>query len=269
AAQVAVYPVDVRGLTPVEAKPFEEELSRKWAERPDEQFPEKFQQAYHALFDSQDTMKEIADLTGGVAYINRNDLDVAIASAVDDNRESYTIGYYPARRDFNNRFRRIKVKLNGKDATLRYRRGYYANGYSVDKRPSTELLAALEGDSTVSAQIPLVSRLQPSPPAANTPFKIELFVEGGNVTYNGDSDKGAAFLDFAAIALSPNGRTVARTWHRGELRLDSAKKAKAEKTGLIYALPINLPAGQYKIRAGVRDSFTGRIGTIEIPVVVK
>ncbi len=269
AAQVAVYPVDVRGLTPVESKPFTEDLSRKWLTNPDQKFTPAFQAAYHGLFDSQDTMKEIADLTGGIAYINRNDLHVAIASALEDNRDAYTLGYYPVKKDFNNRFRRIKVRLNGREATLRYRRGYYAAGFSVEKRPSTELLTALESDATVSAQIPLVSRLQPSPPVANTPFKIELFVQGGNVSYNGGTSRGAAFLDFAVIALGPNGRTVARTWHRGELRLDAAKQAKAEKSGLIYSLPINLPAGQYKIRAGVRDSFTGRIGTIEIPVVVK
>jgi VWFA-related protein len=71
-AQVAVYPVDVRGLGPVEAKPFEEDLSRAWLSEPQDIVPQKFQEAYHQLFDSQNTMKEIADLTGGVAYNKSN-----------------------------------------------------------------------------------------------------------------------------------------------------------------------------------------------------
>lgn len=269
AAQVAVYPVDVRGLTPVEAKPFEEEISRQWLREPDKKFGPKFQEAYLALFDSQDTMKEIADLTGGIAYINRNDLHVAIGDALDDNRDSYTLGYYPTRKDFNNRFRRIKVRLRGHDASLRYRRGYFAAGFSVENRTSTELLTALERDAIISGQIPLFSRLSTSAPAPNTPFQVELFVKGGNIHYADVARRGSAFLDFAAVAVGANGRTVARTWHRGELKLDAARIAQAERSGLLYTLPINLPAGQYKIRAGVRDSFTGRIGTVEIPVVVK
>lgn len=269
AAQVAVYPVDVRGLTPVEVKPFEEDLSRQWLREPDKKFGPKFQEAYHALFDSQDTMKEIADLTGGIAYINRNDLHVAISDALDDNRDSYTLGYYPTRKEFNNRFRRIKVRLRSQEGTLRYRRGYFATGFAVENRASTELLTVLERDAIISAQIPLLSRLSTAAPAANTPFHVELFVKGGNIHYADVARRGSAFLDFAAIALSANGSTVARTWHRGELKLDPARLAQAERSGLLYTLPINLPAGAYKIRAGVRDSFTGRIGTVEIPVIVK
>lgn len=269
AAQVAVYPVDVRGLTPVEVKPFEEDLSRQWLREPDKKFGPKFQEAYHALFDSQDTMKEIADLTGGIAYINRNDLHVAISDALEDNRDSYTLGYYPTRKEFNNRFRRIKVRLRGQEASLRYRRGYFATGFSVENQSSNELLTALERDVIISAQIPLFSRLSTPAPAANTPFQVELFVKGGNIHYADVARRGSAFLDFAVVALSPNGNTVARTWHRGELKLDPVRLAQAERSGLLYTLPVNLPAGAYKLRAGVRDSFTGRIGTVEIPVVVK
>ncbi|MEO6120137.1 MAG: VWA domain-containing protein [Terriglobales bacterium] len=269
-AQVAVYPVDVRGLTPVVARPLEDEISKQWLLRPDEHVPKAFQEAYHHLFDSQDTMKEIADLTGGVAYTNRNDLDVAIAYALEDNRETYTLGYYPLKKRFDSRFRRIKVKLKTtRHADLRYRRGYYATGFSIETRVSSDLLTALEQDATVSAQIPLLSRVAPAAPTANVPFQVEIFVKGGNIHYMDVANRSAAFLDFAAVALSPAGKSVARTWHRGELKLDPEKIAQAERSGLLYSLPINLPAGHYRIRAGIRDSFTGRIGTVEIPVVVK
>jgi VWFA-related protein len=287
-AQVAVYPVDARGLAVigerdpqdrartinmVDPKEKVYRLSTESISSESRGRSRLTENSYlEAAFDfnqSQDTMKEVADLTGGTAYMNRNDIDVAIAQALDDNRDTYTLGYYPLKKDFNNRFRRIKVRLKNREASLRYRKGYYATGFSVESKVSTDLISALENDPTVSPQIPLISRVNPNAPLANTPFKVELFVKGGHIHYTDVSAKSAAFLDFAVVALSPNGTPIARTFRRGELKFNKDGLARAERAGFTYSLPVNLPAGEYRLRAGVRDSFTGRIGTVEIPVVVK
>lgn len=277
-AQVAVYPVDVRGLMEIGTRGPQERARTMDAVGPTpaglaiSSNPLGGNSYTAALFNfsqSQDTMKEVADLTGGTAYLNRNDIDVAIAQALDDNRDTYTLGYYPSKKDFNNRFRRIKVRLKNREASLRYRKGYYATGFSVESKVNTDLINALENDPSVSPQIPLLSRVNPDAPLANTPFKVELFVKGGHIHYTDISAKAAAFLDFAVVVLSPNGTPIARTFRRGELKFNADGLARAEKAGFVYSLPVNLPAGEYKLRAGVRDSFTGRIGTVEIPVVVK
>jgi hypothetical protein len=161
------------------------------------------------------------------------------------------------------------VRLKGREATLRYRKGYYATGFSVEAKATSDLIAALENDPTVSPQIPLVSRVNPNAPVANTPFKVELFVKGGSIHYTDVSSRSAAFLDFAVVALARNGTPIARTFRRGELKFSREGLARAERSGFVYSLPVNLPSGEYTLRAGVRDSFTGRIGTVEIPVVVK
>lgn len=285
-AQVAVYPVDVRGLVNIQAQPFEDRQRRAQVWNPQESVdrmrtearegmgtpitPQSYMENKFNFNQSQDTMKEIADLTGGTAYLNRNDLDVAIGLALDENRNIYTLGYYPSKKEFNNRFRRIKVRLKGREsASLRYRRGYYATGFSIESRANSDLITALENDPAVSTQIPLVSRVLPTPPRANTPFNIQLFVQGGHIHYTGPADRSSAFLDFAVVAVSPDGTPIARTFRRGELKFKPQVLAKAQQSGFIYNLPVNLPAGEYRLRAGVRDSFTGRIGTVEIPVVVK
>lgn len=285
--QIAVYPVDVRGLVEVKGREIEDRLQQRQLMNPNEKAdrltarsdggehqdegltPHSYLEANFNFNQSQDTMKEVADLTGGTAYMNRNDIDVAIAQALDDNRDTYTLGYYPLKKDFNNRFRRIKVRLKNREASLRYRKGYYATGFSVEGKVNTDLIYALENDPTVSPQIPLISRVDPNAPLANTPFKVELFVKGGHIHYTDVSAKSAAFLDFAVVALSPDGTPIARTFRRGELKFNKDGLARAERAGFTYSLPVNLPAGEYRIRAGIRDSFTGRIGTVEIPVVVK
>src|SRR5262245_59407545 len=42
------------------------------------------------------TMTEIASRTGGRAFYDRNDIDTAMRNALDDSQFSYTLGYYPA-----------------------------------------------------------------------------------------------------------------------------------------------------------------------------
>ncbi|HUR37756.1 MAG TPA: VWA domain-containing protein [Terriglobales bacterium] len=286
--QIAVYPVDVRGLVEVKGKDLEDNLRKSEIRNPMERVDKltarsdnnasssdgltlkSYTENNFNFNQSQDTMKEIADLTGGTAYLNRNDLDVAIASALDENRDIYSLGYYPIKKEFNNRFRKIKVRIKNREvAVLRYRRGYYATGFSVETKANSDLISALENDPSTSPQIALVSRVNPNAPIANQPFKVELFVKGGSIHYTDVAARSAAFLDFAVVALSPNGTPITRTFRRGELKFNKEGLERAEKSGFLYTLAVNLPAGEYKLRAGVRDSFTGRIGTVEIPVVVK
>jgi len=61
-ANVAVYPVDAAGT------------KGPWSRR--------------------EPMRVIAEQTGGIAYYQRNDIDVAIREAMDDGRVSYTLGFY-------------------------------------------------------------------------------------------------------------------------------------------------------------------------------
>ena len=60
---------------------------------------------------SQETMKAVAEETGGKVYINQNEVAVGVALAVQDNAASYTIGYYPEDKKWDGKYRSIKVKL--------------------------------------------------------------------------------------------------------------------------------------------------------------
>ena len=43
----------------------------------------------------------ISQLTGGLRYARRNDLDVAVREAVEDGRAAYILGFYPPANDAN------------------------------------------------------------------------------------------------------------------------------------------------------------------------
>jgi len=59
-AQIAIYPIDPAGLTGAAFRPL---LNR---------------------YGAQSSLREMAERTGGKAFINRNDLDLGIRSSIDD-----------------------------------------------------------------------------------------------------------------------------------------------------------------------------------------
>lgn len=69
-------------------------------------------------------LKALAAATGGVAYFDWDDLDVAIREAIDDGRSNYTLGFYPSSDDGASRAHQVAVRVTRPGVTLRYRNSY-------------------------------------------------------------------------------------------------------------------------------------------------
>jgi VWFA-related protein len=130
-AQVAVYPIDARGL--MTQPMFQASQSgAKYARNPqaignDLQKFATSQAAEHA------TMERMAEDTGGYAFYNTNDLATAVAKAVHQGANYYTLTYAPSNRKHDGTYREIHVALTPaalnrllpSTPTLAYRRGYF------------------------------------------------------------------------------------------------------------------------------------------------
>jgi VWFA-related protein len=113
-ANIAVYPVDTRGLIGAFTGP-----------PPGPGKPAQFT-TLGTVMPNMDTMKTIAEDTGGRAYVNTNAIGDAVRRAMDDSRVTYVLGYYPSHGNWDGKFREIKVELNRKGLEVRHRRGYLA-----------------------------------------------------------------------------------------------------------------------------------------------
>jgi VWFA-related protein len=115
-AQVAVYPVDASGL----------------------------QKDNH--LNTINTMRSLADRTGGKAFYNRNDLEVGIRTSIDDGSTYYTLEYYPENKIWDGKFRIIQIKGRA-GVSFRYRQGYYALDPGVLNKDAEKAMAKTFSDS--------------------------------------------------------------------------------------------------------------------------
>jgi VWFA-related protein len=138
-AQVAVYPIDARGLmtNPV----FDASNSgRQYARRPNA-FGNAVMKFSTSQAQEHATMSQMATDTGGEAFYNTNGLAEAVEKAIEAGSNYYTLAYTPTNRKQDGGYRQIRVQLAGGDTNsawkLSYRHGYYAGAKHTDKHAET------------------------------------------------------------------------------------------------------------------------------------
>jgi VWFA-related protein len=258
AAQVAIYPVDVRGL--ISGVEFQREDS---ANRQEVDMTGKAITRMSDLESSQEAMREIASETGGRAYTNQNEVRVGVASAIADNAATYTIGYYPENKKWDGKYRNLKVKLD-KDAQLRYRRGYYAIDPTQEKDRNLDSLVAEALQQPIAAtQVSFKAQVKP----VDNNKAIVVFLVDGHTLTAADAAGGKKKLDvdFYAAVYSPDGKMIANRSTKVAQEITDDQYQHILQPGLISQLPLDLPAGKNQLRLAVRDNKTGNVGTLEIP----
>ena len=123
-SHVAVFPVDARGLM-VNPAMNAEVSGMKYSDHT--QGKKDTQAFFDQTASEHSTMLQLADKTGGKAFINTNGLKDAVEKAVDAGSNYYTIGYYPTSHKWDGNYHSVSIKLNDSKLKLTYRIGYYAD----------------------------------------------------------------------------------------------------------------------------------------------
>src|SRR5262249_6340021 len=103
-SSIAIYPVDARGLMGTFATMPSMSPASRGGRNPGRGPAPVNQRAQNQIIQTQGTMREIADRTGGRAFMNTNDLTGAIRQAVDDARVTYVLAYSPSHDQWDNKF---------------------------------------------------------------------------------------------------------------------------------------------------------------------
>jgi VWFA-related protein len=115
--------------------------------------------------DQLDSLRTLADNTGGVAIVNTNDLRTPLLRVTDNVGTYYLLGYYSTNLNHDGKYRRIEVKVAGSNINVAARPGYrdvtaevaraaeHAPSASAPSRP---------GSSEVEQALGALGRLRPS-----------------------------------------------------------------------------------------------------------
>ncbi|HEU5402144.1 MAG TPA: VWA domain-containing protein, partial [Terriglobales bacterium] len=139
-SQVAVYPVDVRGMdaasdlsasassfAPLHASTPTVAITPFAEDTPISPYHQQTLQQMGARLDEHVALERIASATGGKAFFNANALQDAISTATEQASNYYSISYSPSNKNYDGRFRKIKITLPDKQVHLYYRPGYFAD----------------------------------------------------------------------------------------------------------------------------------------------
>ncbi len=236
-AQVAVYPVDARGLS------------------------------ISLATDSQETMREVARETGGRAYVNQNEIKVGVERAFQDDLAAYTIGYYPDNKKYDGKYRQIKVKVKRDGLEVQSRRGYYAIDPTQTKgyNPQAEVVSAL-GEAVPSTLIAFSAQVKPpSDNSAKDKIGVTFLVDAN--TLSAEDANGGKHLNVAMYATlySPAGKILANRSQKVDQAFDAATYQKILQQGLMLHLDLDPQPGNNQLRLAVQDGRTGLVGTIDAP----
>ena len=72
----------------------------------------------------QDSLRVLADLTGGLAVVNQNDVTKALGRIDQETSDYYLVGYYSSNPDPTKKRRTIEVKVKRPGAAVWHRPSY-------------------------------------------------------------------------------------------------------------------------------------------------
>jgi VWFA-related protein len=275
-AQIAVYPVDARGLvgySVFSASSTGRDNFGRSLGRPG-RMQESMNNESAALQNAHGAMEDLAERTGGKAYYNRNDIDAAIRKSIDDGSTYYTLGYYPENKDWNGKFRKIHLKVAREGVKLRYRLGYYA----LDPKTATEAdqkhQAAIFGQA-LSLDHPVSTALrfhagvvQPSEKTQNRVL-INFGLDPHAVSFEKQGDGlQHALVDCAVQAYTEKGKLIKTEAITIKMALQPDTFRAVMQSIVRCQRSIDLPPGNYLLRLGVMDDRTILIGTTTAKVTI-
>jgi VWFA-related protein len=244
AANVAVYPIDARGLMVL---------------------PDPGMNG-DAISSPQATMSEFAERTGGRAFFNTNDIAGSVRRAIEDTEVSYVLGFYPEEGDVDGKYHELRVQVpNRKGAEVRARKGYYA----AEKGPFSEAAAKeVVARSAVgplqASQVELAAHVDwPSPGE----MKLELLISARELTLVQRDDRYQGGIRLSIVQLDKDKKALDVATDSISLNLKKESLPGYMQTGMAMSRTVPAKPGTAEVRVIVVDRASGVYGSVIVPMV--
>ena len=304
-SQVAVYPVDARGLMvlPMFAA---SNSGAKYVKNPGAMSSDMTKFA-NSQAGEHGTMMQMAYDTGGEAFVNTNGLAEAVGKAIEVGSNYYTISYTPTNSKWNGDYRKIDVKLSHNGYSLAFRHGYYADDPDspvVTNSASSSITAEnrTEAKPDPNAMLQAMAHGMPGGtqiiykvrviPATTTPedalakdnltgakgfvpikgpyrrYLVDYAAAPSDVTFTTGADKlYHCSLEFVTLVYQQDGQLAVAQTNEVDASLTADCIKALVRGGIPFHQEISVPVkGTYFIRTGIHDVTGNKIGAVEVPV---
>lgn len=251
-ARIAVYPIDVRGLTTINDLALRRE---KWL-----------------------TTKE-ADSTGGKAYYGTNAVAKSARQIVNQSADFYTITYTPNDLHQLGRWHNVRVQVDG-PYHLSYRHGYFDDNFLATHH--FKQLNVSNGDTIhapnfhsnpilFQAKItPTSTSKVPHEPRGTRPYLVRYTLPVAAFPAAPiDTHHYKLTMGVEAAVLDNTGAVRAEKKSLVKLSVPAAAVRAKSHANFTWQQTIELHNGENNILLSVWNPNTGRIGTLQIPIDVK
>jgi VWFA-related protein len=284
-SSVVVYTLDPRGLQDISGLTGEDNT---WGTRVDsfgtseDNLSGKVQDREDEFLDSQQSLRFLAYETGGIPFINQNNINKGLQRVLDDQKGYYLIGYQPDEESFDpnrNRFNRLVIKIKRPDLRIRYRSGFFGiTDEKIEQMPQTpqqriiNALASPFNSTGVNLSLYPVFRND-----AKTGDMIHalVYIDAKDLSFTQTTDgKRKTNFDLVAMTFGDNGVRIGQLSKNYTIDLTETVYQNALKNGFVYEFLVPIKkAGAYQFRIVLYDKGTNKVGSasqfLEVPNLKK
>ena len=253
-ANVAVYPVDARGLMGAFANPAA--ASAPYSGKT----PPAVFTTMATTHPNQDSMRTIAEDTGGRVYLNTNAIGEAVGRAIDDAKVSYVLGYYSTHSETDNKFRRLEVKVNRGGVDVRYRKGYLALAPVATKDAKARLaeLGRIMQSPLEASNIPLTAELKDD--------GVVIKLDAQSLTWNQKQNIREGAIDIVIAQSTPDGKYYKTKETTVNLNANAEQYKQMMEEGFTLSTSFARRQDAYRLHVIVADVPSQAVGSLIIPL---
>jgi hypothetical protein len=220
-----------------------------------------------------DTLNELADMTGGRAFYNTNDLGTSFKRAADDATSYYLASYYLDTHNNNAGWRRIKVRVEQKGLEVRAREGFFVTNatMNLEATRTADLTYALSSPIDGTGVPVSVRWLGTTADGAKKKAEFMVHVPAGGISITASNGQNHLNFDYAAAAYVTDGKTGKPAVTTAQSVTPTVADAQLQSlltNGIDMKNVLELGPGQYTVRIVIRDNITGKMGSVTAPLTV-
>lgn len=222
---------------------------------------------------SQGGLASVAEETGGIFIYDTNDLNDGLNRVLEDQRGYYLIGYRPGADSVDadakqRRFHKLTLEVTRPGLRVRSRSGFYEAGSaeSSKRKPATrdeqlrEALTAPFDSGDLRMQL---TALFADDRKLGSYVHTLIHVSARDLKFKEETGGWqSASFDLIAVAYDDAGKVAGQLGRTRTLRTRGADYERLMREGFVYFIDLPLKkSGGYQLRAALRDSATGRVGS--------